>query len=457
MTTMRPSESTAIITPPFRPKLVVDVELTAPLPTLLTRNAAGKEHDRALVIVRLHTEPVGIIDVDLSSGGCTPDQLGKAIWDTCGHAIADRMDATDGVDAMPVACPLEGLVTGPSRYLEERERVLGNAPSITVVVCTLGRRAQQLSACLARLVDLSYPSMEILVVDNAPGRGSARTVVDQLPQDLRIPVRYTEEPRLGLSWARNRGTEVADGEILACIDDDEIPDPYWLAEIARGFASEPDVSCVTGSIVPAVIDTQAQDWFEQWGGHVKGRGFERAVFDLATLGQQSPLYPLPPFGEGGNVAFRKSALLDVGGFDVALGAGTISGASEETEMFARLLLRGHRIVYQPSALVRHRNRETRAELEKQLYEYGTGLTAYFTATIMRNPLLAGRVLKLLPGGVRDLVRKDSLSRAKMKDFPDSLRGLQRRGMVAGPIAYLRSRHHQRRVSQEHAAIMKGLG
>ena len=83
------------------------------------------------------------------------------------------------------------------------------------------------------------------------------------------------------------------GDIVAFTDDDAIADVYWLAEILRGYAARPSVGCVTGVILPAELRTQAQDWFEQFGGLSKGRGFEREIFEPGH--PQSPLFPFPPF------------------------------------------------------------------------------------------------------------------------------------------------------------------
>jgi len=94
-----------------------------------------------------------------------------------------------------------------------------------------------------------------------------------------------------------------------------------------------------------------QWWFEMAGGHSMGRGFSSAVF--SRHGPQSPLYPLPPFGAGGNMAFRRDALARVGGFDVALGAGTPALAGEDTLALTLVLLAGYRIAYEPAALIRH--------------------------------------------------------------------------------------------------------
>ena len=158
------------------------------------------------------------------------------------------------------------------------------------------------------------------MVDNASAADAVRDLVMRQCADRRLPLRYVAEPRPGLSWARNAGIAAASGEIIAFLDDDEEPDRHWLAGLAAGFARGDDIGCVTGMVVPARLDTPAQELFEQLGGHCKGRGFSPAVF--SRHGPQSPLYPLPPFGVGANMAFRREALARIGGFDVALGAGT---------------------------------------------------------------------------------------------------------------------------------------
>src|SRR5205807_167629 len=84
--------------------------------------------------------------------------------------------------------------------------------------------------------------------------------------------------------------------------------PHWLAEIARALADHPAADVVSGVIVPAELETAAQVWFEQFGGHSKGRGFRPAAFSPATAKTQSPLYPLPPFGTGANMAFRRGVI-----------------------------------------------------------------------------------------------------------------------------------------------------
>ena len=87
----------------------------------------------------------------------------------------------------------------------------------------------------------------------------------------------------------------------------------------RGFTLSRGVAGVSGLVLPAVLDTPAQRLYEQFGGHSKGRGLTPEVFDAASHARQHPLYPLPAFGVGASMAFDRSALIRIGGFDVALG------------------------------------------------------------------------------------------------------------------------------------------
>ena len=64
------------------------------------------------------------------------------------------------------------------------------------------------------------------------GRGCAPwTVSTSLPGEPRL--RSLQEPRPGLSHARNRGCQTAQGDLLAFLDDDEIAPPQWLSTLVR--------------------------------------------------------------------------------------------------------------------------------------------------------------------------------------------------------------------------------
>jgi hypothetical protein len=198
-------------------------------------------------------------------------------------------------------------------------------------------------------------------------------------------------------------------------------------------------------VLPARLDTPAQELFEEFGGHAQGRGFAPATF--SRHGPQSPLYPLPPFGVGANMAFRREALGRIGGFDVALGAGTPTHSAEDTLALTMLLLAGYRIAYEPAALTRHHHRHDMTGLARQLRGYDTGLTAYYLALLRHQPGQLPGLIRLVPtaiGFLRDRAGADP-------DAAEPVTGvLPRRQlwwMLTGPLAYATSLRKQARTAR----------
>ena len=178
---------------------------------------------------------------------------------------------------------------------------------------------------------------------------------------------------------------------------------------------------------------------------VKAEGLRADEFSPHTWSKQHPLYPLPPFGVGANMAFRTEALRQLGGFDEALGAGTPAQGSEDTKMFTDLLRAGGTVAYRPSAVTRHFHRRDLDGLRRQMRGYGSGLTAFYTASVLARPSTIVDLIRLAPRALRDLYSSDSLRVATLEDdFPRDLLAENRRGLIAGPWLYLRGRVQNRR-------------
>lgn len=429
----------------FSPALMMDVELTEPLPSV---SYDGRRH-RVWVLGRLYGEPVGSCLLRLNEAGLAPGQLAALLWPGLREPVVDRFTAA-GLP-QPGTLTGQGLTADPAKwpFLGRRREVLAVAPFISVVVCTRDR-ADRLEVCLRHLDQQEYPRFEVVVVDNAPTSDAARVLVEARQRLVKCRQRYVVERRGGLSWARNAGIAAASGDVIAFLDDDEVPDSHWLAGLADGFARGHDIGCVTGMILPTRLDTQVQEWFEWSGGHSKGRGFSSAVF--SRQGPQSPLFPLPPFGAGGNMAFRREALARIGGFDVAMGAGTPARAGEDTLAFTLVLLAGYRIAYEPAALVRHDHYAEPEGLRHQLYGYGVGLTAYYTALLRRRPGVLPALLGLLPAAAGYLRGANEKPAAVPHDLPAEFRRAQRWAMLTGPGAYMRSVRRQARVAASEARL-----
>jgi GT2 family glycosyltransferase len=189
--------------------------------------------------------------------------------------------------------------------------------------------------------------------------------------------------------------------VVAFVDDDVVVDRHWLAALADAYARDADVVCVTGLVPSGELRTPTQRYFDErvtWA-----RNTDRRVFRTSAPPADLPLFPFSvgAFGTGANMSLRRSAALALGGFDVALGPGTLARAGEDPDLFTRVLFSGGALAVEPSAVVWHKHRPDRAALRSQALGYGTGLGAW-VAKLMLRPRTALAVLRRAVGALRQL-------------------------------------------------------
>jgi len=382
--------------------------------------------------------PVGLIDVDLDA--LEPIELRTSWGQPCGTAwlIAWRggvpVDVVEVHSATGMLGPDEIRALCTSRD-DAPTRVSGaefTESDVTVVICTRDN-PDALGRVLESLTAMPAPPATVLVADNL----STGTLVREVAQGFadRLPIEYQRVGPAGLANARNAALAHVRTGLVAWIDDDEQVAPTWLGQVVAAFVHVAGAAAVSGVVLPAEFRTEAQYLFELYGGHVKGRGFTPATFNQRTMAQ-SPLYPLPPFGVGANMAFRTAVLRELGGFDPALGAGTPTRGGEDTEVFSKLLLAGHTAVYWPWAATKHVHRATFDELVDQLTGYARGLTAYYTAMALANPRNLLAMARLAPAALREVRSGRSPDNHAI---PAWLGARKRAAMLSGPGLYLRIR------------------
>lgn len=345
---------------------MADVELSEP--------AEGIDHlhDYPLVkaMVRLHGVPLGYVDVPVCNGRCSGRALRQAALAQYGPRVVEEWIRSELSAGRPEGLNLE---THEGAGPEEIE----NRPPVTVAICTRNR-VLDLARCLDSLAALRYRPVEVLVVDNAPANDSTeRLVRGSYPQ-----IRYVCEPRPGLNWARNRAIMEATGEIIAFTDDDVVVDANWLSAIVAVFAANKEVMAVTGLVAPLELETKSQIFFETYGGG--GRGFRRRWVHRSNE-WGADMHSAWRFGSGANMAYRRTLFERVGYFDAALDLGTVANGGGDLEMFFRLLMQGHTLVYEPSAIVRHRHRRTYEQLRAQAAGIGVGHFSYLVRSAMAYP------------------------------------------------------------------------
>jgi cellulose synthase/poly-beta-1,6-N-acetylglucosamine synthase-like glycosyltransferase len=312
------------------------------------------------------------------------------------------------------------------------------SPAAISVVVTACVASERLATLLKTLCTQTPAPWEVLVVDNRPATSGVLPLVRRLDLPL---LRYVPERRRGLARARNAGLAMATADLIAFTDDDVEVTTNWLVELTKPFA-DPAVACVTGLIVPTRVETDAERWFQEFGGY--GKGDEARRFTLESA-QREGLYPYRAgrFGSGANAAFRRDVLLALGGFEESLGTGTPARGGEDLDIFLTVLRAGHTLVYQPSARLAHASHQEYPELRRQLFGYGVGLSAALTKRFVTCGADRRAMLATGPAALRHLLSpRSAKNRARTSTYPRMLIAVELVGVIVGPLSYLRCRFSQ---------------
>ncbi|MBI3802222.1 MAG: glycosyltransferase [Nitrospirae bacterium] len=214
-------------------------------------------------------------------------------------------------------------------------------PLISVVVCSYNG-AKTIRDCFEGLMRLDYPNYEVIVVDDG-----STDETGAIAEEYGFQLIQTENR--GLGSARNSGLAAARGEIVAYIDDDAYPDPHWLTYLAAMFMRTPHVG-VGGPNLPPPEDGSIADCVANAPG---------GPIHVLLSDQEAEHIP------GCNMAFRRSALLAVGGCDPQFRA-----AGDDVDLCWRLQQRGGTLGFSPAAMVWHHRRNSVVRYWKQQQGYG---------------------------------------------------------------------------------------
>ncbi|MFD0884092.1 glycosyltransferase family 2 protein [Streptosporangium algeriense] len=169
-----------------------------------------------------------------------------------------------------------------------------------------------------------------------------------------IVVENTQEK--GLSGGKNTGAATASGDIVAYLDDDAVAEPGWLEALEEGF-QDPAVVGVGGLTRPLWATGRRPGWFP--------REFDWTV-GCSYRGMPTRRAPIRNV-MGGNAAFRRELVGQVGGFHTGIGR-SVQGRKprplgcEETEFCIRLSQRipGAVMLFEPAAVIGHKVPRVRA-------------------------------------------------------------------------------------------------
>ena len=236
---------------------------------------------------------------------------------------------------------------------------------LTVSVVIVSRdRADALRRCLLGVSQLRHAPFEVVVVADAAGRAALRGM------PFAAHVKQVAFDAANISAARNAGIAAAAGEVIAFIDDDAVPEPTWLGYLAAAFA-DPSVAAAAG-----YVRGRNGISFQSRAAMVDGEGREvplNIAPDGITLLTARPGRAIKT--EGTNMAFRRSVLADLGGFDPRY-----RFFLDETDLNLRLAERGAVTALVPLAQVHHGFAESprrRADrVPRDLHEIGASWAVF---------------------------------------------------------------------------------
>jgi len=214
-------------------------------------------------------------------------------------------------------------------------------PKVSIVVCTCNG-AHTIRDCLNSLSELDYPNYDVIVVNDG-STDSTRAIVEE------YGFRVINTENRGLSNARNTGLESATGEFIAYLDDDTYADPHWLKYLAAAFLKTNHAAIGGPNIAPPGDGPIADCVANSPGGPVHVLLTDRKAEHIP----------------GCNMAFRKSALVEIGGFDPRFRA-----AGDDVDICWRLQQRGWTVGFSHAATVWHHRRNSVRAYWRQQVGYG---------------------------------------------------------------------------------------
>jgi GT2 family glycosyltransferase len=215
------------------------------------------------------------------------------------------------------------------------------ATTFSIVIPTRDRQPQ-----ITRLLDsircstgLEQLHPEIIIGDNG---SSDRTweMLQQASIDFPVPMRLFQIPAPGKCKVLNQAIKIANGEILAFLDDDVIVQADWLEALDKFFSEKSHLAAQGAILIPPedLNDPEVGRLIQRFrtAHHLE---YHRSADNLNSL-------------NGANMAIRREVFARVGDFDVRLGPGA-SGTSEDVELAQRIRHAGIKIGYIPNAVVYH--------------------------------------------------------------------------------------------------------
>jgi len=262
---------------------------------------------------------------------------------------------------------IETLVCITVKIRNEKMPVL-----ISAVVCTYNR-INSLKKTVNSLLSQSLPKeeYEIIVVDGGSS-DDTKNIITAMECDQ---IRFLEDFRPGLSYARNTGYINAKGKYVAYLDDDAIAKSDWLENIIKCFnVCDSCTGCIGGKTEP-IWENEPPKWLSTK---------LYPYLSLKDISSERMMLPDNDYLVGTNMIFPKYLLMELGGFSSLLGRNNNLISGEEVLFQKVLISRGYKCVYDPAIQILHyipASRLTKKWFLNRMYSEGLSAAIFVTINI----------------------------------------------------------------------------
>lgn len=191
------------------------------------------------------------------------------------------------------------------------------------------------------------PGAGVIVIDNGSTDGTAAAVRHACPEAKLVRLAVNR----GFTGGIAAGLAASDADHVIFLNNDAVVEAGWLEALTSALRSAPeDVVAASGKIVdPSGTLIDFIGGVLTFDGHAFQRGFRRPLKSVEEPARGSELL----FACGGNMIVRRKEFLALGGFDDDYFA-----YLEDVDFGWRAWLSGYRIIWEPSAIVRHHSSKT---------------------------------------------------------------------------------------------------
>lgn len=243
--------------------------------------------------------------------------------------------------------------------------------NVSVILCTWNN-SERLGITLQAFLDLELSEQRYweLVVVNNNSTDATRDVVNHFTGCL--PIKYVEEPKQGLSHARNAGLANATGELVIFTDDDVRPCKRWLDTYWQAYRVNPE-GCFWGGPIVSEFEEPPRDMVLISLAPCSVRGLD--------WGPNQRFLAEREFFISANFGCPAKYLDIVGGFDPSLGLNPATGkvlVGEESDLMNRLEALGLKALYLPDASIQHfvpKSKMTLEHIASRAEAYGRTLAS----------------------------------------------------------------------------------